>query len=143
MRRTVLLYGLALAALVVLLKVLEYRFIIRDLSIEFYMGVVALLFTAVGIWLGLKLTRKKKVIMVAPPLDFKVDDAQLRHAGISRREYEVLELMAKGLSNQEIADKLFVSLNTVKTHSANLFVKLDARRRTQAIQKAKELALIP
>ena len=143
MRKIVILYGLALAALVFLLKLLEYRFLVRDLTMEVYMTVIALLFTALGIWLGLKLTRKKKVVMVAAPVDFQVDDSLLRQTGISRREYEVLELMAKGYSNQEIADKLFVSLNTVKTHSSNLFLKLEARRRTQAIQKAKELALIP
>ena len=143
MRKTVLLYALALAALVFLLKVLEYRYLVRDLSTEFYISVIAALFTAVGMWLGLKLTRRKKVMIVAAPVDFNVDESRLRQAGISKREYEVLELMARGYSNQEIADKLFVSLNTVKTHSSNLFVKLDAKRRTQAIQKAKALALIP
>ena len=141
MKKTLFLYGLALALLLALLKILEYRFFVRDLSIEFYLAVVALLFTGVGIWLGLKLTRKKTISSL--PADFKVDEELIRQNGISKREYEVLELMAKGLSNQEIADKLFVSLNTVKTHSSNLFLKLDAKRRTQAIQKAKELALIP
>jgi two-component system, NarL family, response regulator LiaR len=143
MKKTILFYGLALAALVFLLKMLEYRYLVHDLSVEFYISVVASLFTVVGIWLGLKLTRKKKIVMVAAPVDFNVDESLLRQTGISKREYEVLELMARGYSNQEIADKLFVSLNTVKTHSSNLFVKLDAKRRTQAIQKAKELALIP
>jgi ATP/maltotriose-dependent transcriptional regulator MalT len=74
--------------------------------------------------------------------NFQLNEALLAQTGISKREYEVLELMAQGLSNQEIAEKLFVSLNTVKTHTSNLFVKLDAKRRTQAIQKAKELGLI-
>src|SRR5690349_2830928 len=143
MRKIIVLYAVALAALLFLLKMLEYRYLVHDLSVEFYISIVASLFTAVGIWLGLKLTRKKKVTIVAAPKDFNVDEALLRQTGISKREYEVLELMARGYSNQEIADKLFVSLNTVKTHSSNLFVKLDAKRRTQAIQKAKELALIP
>jgi len=145
-KRIIILYSLALAALVFVLKFLEYRFIIRDLSLEFYMGVIALLFTIVGIWLGLKLTRKKVIVHVSqPPVRdvFQIDEKMLQQTGISKREYEVLELMAKGLSNQEIADKLFVSLNTIKTHSSNLFVKLDAKRRTQAIERAKQLRLLP
>jgi NarL family two-component system response regulator LiaR len=141
MRRTVIIYGLSLAALIFLLKQLQYRYLIRDLSIEFYMGVLAVLFTAVGIWAGLRLTRKK--IVTIPVSDFQLDPSRLGKLGISKREHEVLELMARGLSNQEIADKLFVSVNTVKTHSANLFLKLDVRRRTQAVQKGKELMLIP
>lgn len=140
MKRTVILYGLALAGLVFLLKYLEYRLIVHDLSIEFYVGLVALFFTGLGIWAGLKLTRKQ-IVIVGP--DFLLNEAELKRLGISKREHEVLELMATGLSNQEIADKLFVSLNTIKTHSSNLFLKLEVSRRTQAIQKAKELRLIP
>jgi NarL family two-component system response regulator LiaR len=140
MKKTIIIYALALAGLTVLLKILEYRFLIRDLSIEFYIGVIAVLFTVVGIWVGLKVT-SKKVIRSGDP--FKIDEANLAKFGISKREFEVLELISHGLSNQEIADKLFVSLNTIKTHSSNLFVKLDVKRRTQAIQKAKELNLIP
>lgn len=142
MRKTVIIYGLSLAALIFLLKVLQYRFIVRDLSLEFYMGLLALLFTSIGIWAGLKLTSKKTIIVPAPP-NFVLDQARLEKLGISKREHEVLELMARGLTNQEIANKLFVSVNTVKTHTANLFSKLDVRRRTQAIQKGKELLLIP
>ena len=141
MKRTIILYGLAMATLIFLLKLLEYRLFVRDLSMEFYIGIVAVMFTGLGIWAGLKLTRKKTVIITNP--QFQFDESRLEKYGISKREHEVLELMAKGLSNQEIADKLFVSLNTVKTHSSNLFLKLDAKRRTQAIQKAKELMLIP
>jgi NarL family two-component system response regulator LiaR len=141
MTRTILLYGLALAALITLLKFLEYRLFVRDLSMEFYIGIIAVMFTVLGIWAGLKLTKRKTIIITNP--NFQFDESRLERLGISKREYEVLELMAKGLSNQEIADKLFVSLNTVKTHSSNLFLKLDAKRRTQAIQKAKELNLIP
>jgi len=139
--RTIALYGLILAVLVFFLKFIEYKFFVRDFSLEFYLGLIATLFTGVGIWAGLKITRKKTVIVDTE--NFSVDEEQLKHLGISKREYEVLKLMAKGLSNQEIADKLFVSLNTVKTHSSNIFQKLDARRRTQAIQRAKELRLIP
>lgn len=140
MKRTIILYGLSLAGLVFLLKYLEYQLIVRDLSIEFYVGIVAVFFTALGIWAGLKLTQKK-VVMVGP--EFILNQPELERIGISKREYEVLELMAKGLSNQEIADKLFVSVNTIKTHSSNLFLKLEVSRRTQAIQKAKALSLIP
>jgi NarL family two-component system response regulator LiaR len=140
MRKTIILYGVALAALTVILKFIEYRFFVRDLSLEFYLGVVAVLFAGLGMWAGQRLTRRK--VVIATP-DFKLNEPELQRLGISKREYEVLELMAQGLSNQEIADKLFVSLNTVKTHSSNLFMKLDARRRTQAVRRAKELGLLP
>ncbi len=139
MRKTVLFYGIALAALTGVLKYIEYSFWVRDLPLEYYLGMVAIFFTGLGIWAGLKLTRRK-VIVVTP--DFKLNEAELQRLGISKREYEVLELIAQGLSNQEIAEKLFVSLNTVKTHSSNLFMKLEVRRRTEAIRRAKELRLL-
>ena len=140
MKRTIFIYGLAMAVLIFLLKYLEYRLFVRDLSTEFYVGVIAFMFTALGIWVGLKLTRKK-IVMVGP--DFTRNDDALQRLEISKREHEVLELMAQGFSNQEIADRLFVSLNTIKTHTSNLFLKLDVKRRTQAVQKGKELRLIP
>lgn len=139
MKKTVLLYGVLLAGLLAILKVTEYNFYIKSLSIEFYIGIIATFFTAIGIWVGLKLTRKK-IVVVDVPFEFNTEAQQ--STGISKRELEVLQLMADGLSNQEIADKLFVSLNTVKTHSANLFSKLGVNKRMQAIQKAKELSLI-
>lgn len=141
MKRTILVYGFSLAALIGLLKFLEYRLFVRDLSMEFYVGIVAVMFTILGVWVGLKLTRRKTIVITNA--NFQFDESRLEKVGISKREYEVLELMARGLSNQEIADKLFVSLNTIKTHSSNLFLKLEAKRRTQAIQRAKELQLIP
>ena len=140
MRRTILIYGVAMAALIGLLKFIEYRFFVRDIPLEFYIGIVAIMFTALGVWAGLRLTRPR-VIETGTP--FFLNEANLRKVGISKREYEVLELIAQGLSNQEIADKLFVSISTVKTHAANIFAKLDARRRTHAIQRAKELRIIP
>ena len=140
MRKTILIYAIALAALTGILKFIEYRYFVRDLSLEFYLGAVAILFAGLGVWAGLRLTRRR--VVIANP-DFKFNEPELQRLGISKREYEVLELMAQGLSNQEIADKLFVSLNTVKTHSSNLFMKLDARRRTQAIHRAKEIGLLP
>jgi DNA-binding CsgD family transcriptional regulator len=140
MRKTILLYGIALAGLTAILKFIEYRFFIRDLSLEIYLGFVATFFTGLGVWAGRRLTRKK--VIIANP-DFKLNEIELRRRGISQREYEVLELIAQGLSNREIAKKLFVSLNTVKTHSSNIFMKLNARRRTEAIRRAKELQLLP
>ena len=143
MRKTIILYAAALAVLVFVLKMLEYRYFVRDLSLEFYLGLVAVMFTGLGVWAGFKLTRKKPVVIEVPVRSFVLDENTLSQLTISKREYEVLELIAKGFSNQEIADKLFVSLNTVKTHTSNLFVKLDVKRRTQAIEKAQSLRLIP
>lgn len=139
MARTVFLYGLALAAFVALMKFIEYQFFIKSLSAEFYIGIIAVFFTALGIWAGLKLTRKK-IEIIGP--EFVLNETELNRLDISKRELEVLELMAQGFSNQEIADKLFVSLNTIKTHGSNLFLKLEVNRRTQAVQKARELRLI-
>lgn len=149
MRRTILLYGFLLAILVFVLKLLEYRMFVRDMAMETFIGFIAVFFMVLGLALGLKLTRKKS--LVPPPLPTPApandirpedDDALLKQTGISRREYEVLELMARGLSNQEIADTLFVSLNTVKTHSSNLFLKLEVKRRTQAVQRAKAMGVL-
>lgn len=142
MKRTIILYGLTLAILVFALNFLEYKFLIRDLSVEFYIGVIALAFTALGIWVGLKLTAKKVVTVQVGP-GFVLNESELIRLGISKREHEVLEWMAQGLTNQQIADKLFVSLNTIKTHTSNLFLKLEVSRRTQAVQRGKELRLIP
>lgn len=140
MRRTILVYGLALAGFTALLKFIEYRYIIKDYTLEFYIGLIAVLFTALGIWAGLRLSRPK-VVRIRP--DFQLDQAELDRRGISPREYEVLTLIAQGLSNQEIADRLFVSPNTIKTHSSSLFGKLDVRRRTEAVKKAQDLQLLP
>ena len=129
-----------MAVLIGILKFVEYRYFVHDIPLEFYVGTVAVLFTALGIWAGLRLTRPKIVETGTPS---RLDEANLRNLGISKREYEVLELIAQGLSNQEIADQLFVSTSTVKTHVSNVLAKLDARRRTQAIQRAKELRIIP
>jgi DNA-binding CsgD family transcriptional regulator len=139
MIRTVILYGIVLAALIALMKYIEYQFFIKSFSLEFYIGIVALFFTGLGVWAGLKLTQKQ---IKTVGIEFKQNESELARLDISKRELEVLELMAAGFSNQEIADKLFLSLNTVKSHSSNLFIKLDVKRRTQAIQKGKNLGLI-
>ncbi|MCC6724804.1 MAG: response regulator transcription factor [Saprospiraceae bacterium] len=146
MKRTILIYGFALAALTALLKFVEYQYIIKDLKLEFYIGTVAVFFTGLGVWMGLRLTKPRKIPEVQTiPTAMQPLPPNESHAakfGISKREMEVLQLISEGLSNQEIADRLFLSLNTVKTHSSNLFLKLDAKRRTQAIQKAKELGIL-
>ena len=146
---TVALYGIALAALVFILKYVEYRFRIRDLSVEVYIGVVAVLFTALGIWVGSKLIAEKKNVVPAEPLHLLDEEAvrlpagQAGSLGISARELEVLRSMANGHSNQEIADTLFISLATVKSHSSSLFGKLEVKSRTQAVLKAKAVGIIP
>ncbi|HMC96913.1 MAG TPA: LuxR C-terminal-related transcriptional regulator, partial [Flavobacteriales bacterium] len=114
---------------------------IRDLSVEVYIGVVAVLFTALGIWAGSKLLAGKKEVAAVGP--HAPNEEALRSLGISARELDVLQLMAQGCSNQEIADNLFISLPTVKSHSSSLFVKLDVSRRTQAVHKAKAAGIIP
>lgn len=142
MWRTILIYGLAMAALIGVLKLVEYKYLVRDVPLEFYIGLVAIMFTGLGVWVGLKLTRPRvKVVEVRPP--FQLDEGNLQKLGLSRREYEVLTHIAAGLSNQEIADKLFVSTSTVKTHVSNVLAKLDASRRTEATAKAKEMRIIP
>lgn len=150
MKKTILIYGLAMAGLTILLKVIEYKFLVRDISLEIYLGIIALFFTILGVWAGTKLITRKTIVKevevlvpVSSNTTFVQDDAQMKKLGISQREYEVLQLMSEGLSNQEIADKLFISLPTVKTHATNLYVKLDVKRRTQAVQRGKELMLIP
>ncbi|RYU95349.1 helix-turn-helix transcriptional regulator [Emticicia agri] len=152
--KSVILYGISLALLMFILKWLELRLIIFNHAFEMYVGAIALIFTALGIWLALKLTKPKVQIQVVEQIvervyqeenaeEFRVNEQALQELGLSKRELEVLQLMATGLSNQEIAAKLFVSLNTIKTHTSKVFEKLDAKRRTQAIEKAKRLHLIP
>jgi NarL family two-component system response regulator LiaR len=148
MKKHILTYGLCGGVLIVLLKLIEYRFLVVEHSIEIYGGLIALLFAVLGIWLGLKLTKTKETVVVKEVLipaqqSFALNETRLRELGITRRELEILELIAGGLSNREIAEKLFVSENTVKTHSSRLFDKLSAKRRTQAVQMGKELGLIP
>ena len=152
MKKTALVYGALGGALIAVLKLVEYRFLVLEHSLEIYGGIVALLFSALGIWLGLKLTRVRETIVVREvpvPVEIRVsgpferDAARVEQLGITPRELEILEAIAAGLSNREIGERLFVSENTVKTHAARLFDKLSARRRTQAVQRAKEAGLIP
>jgi DNA-binding CsgD family transcriptional regulator len=157
-KKTILAYGLLGGVLIAALRFVEYRFLVLDHSLEIYGGIVALIFSTLGIWLGLKLTRTRETVVVREvpvpvevpvevrvpvPLPFTRDEARVAKLGVTPRELEILEAMAAGLSNREIAERLFVSENTVKTHTARLFDKLAAKRRTQAVQRAKEAGLIP
>src|SRR5687767_10878516 len=146
-KKTVLGYGLLGGVLVAALKFVEYRFLVVEHSLEIYGGIVALLFSILGIWLGLKLTRTRETVVVkeVPVMQstFVFNSARQEQLGITRRELEILEQIAAGLSNKEIAERLYVSENTVKTHTGSVFEKLNAKRRTQAVQLAKEAGLIP
>jgi NarL family two-component system response regulator LiaR len=152
MKRHVLIYGLIGGILITGLQWTEYRFLVIEHSIEIYGGLIAATFAVLGIWLGLKLTRTPpKVIVKEVPVSvpagagqpFVPNERKREDLGITRRELDVLELIARGMSNREIAEKLFVSENTVKTHSSRVFDKLGARRRTQAVQLGKEFGLLP
>lgn len=141
-------YGLSIAVLVFLLKWLQWNFLIVDNSLDIYIGFIAVLFTVLGIWIALQLTRGRKadaeVVMqecIIESTPFKVDQLELEKLKLTPREYEVLQLMVKGHSNAEIAESLFLSLSTIKTHASNLFVKMDVSSRTKAIEKAKRLRL--
>jgi DNA-binding CsgD family transcriptional regulator len=148
MKRDVLIYGLAGGVIITLLQWTQYRFLIVEHSIEIYSGLVALTFAVLGIWLGLKLTKpKEKIVFKESPVQigqpFVLNEGKREDLGITRRELEILALISHGMSNREIAEKLFVSENTVKTHSSRVFDKLGAKRRTQAVQLGKEFGLIP
>jgi two-component system, NarL family, response regulator LiaR len=149
--KPILLYGAALSILLFFLKWIELKFVLINHALEIYIGLIALTFTGLGIWVALKLTTpkvktvvvEKEVFLDIPPSVFSLNNAEIKKLGISNREMEVLQLMAQGLSNQEIAAQLFVSLNTIKTHTTHIFEKLDVSRRTQAVEKAKRLRIIP
>jgi DNA-binding CsgD family transcriptional regulator len=148
MRKHVLLYGLLGGVLIAGLKLIEYRWLVVEHSVEIYGGLVAAVFAGLGIWLGLRLTRHTETVVVREvvvpaPVNFVRDQSKLESLGITPRELEILGLIAEGLSNKEIAARVYVSENTVKTHSSRVFDKLGARRRTQAVQLGKELRLIP
>lgn len=156
MRRHVLIFGFVGGLLIATLQYTEYRFVIIEHSVELYSALIALLFATFGIWLGLRITRSRETIREtvvvkevlipteAPALEpFAPNAAQQQTLGITARELEILTLIARGFSNREIAAHLFVSENTVKTHCARAFDKLGAARRTQAVQRGKELGLLP
>ena len=136
MIRSLVTYGALIAIAGFMLRWLEYRHAVRFFATELYIVVIAVLFAALGAWAGSRITARRKTPAAT------ADEAMLQRLGISSREFDVLQLLARGLSNQEIADQLFVSPNTVKTHLKNLYDKLDVSRRTQAVHKAKALRLI-
>lgn len=147
--RMILLYGALMAVLVFVLKWLQWTFLIMDNAQEIYIGLISVFFTVLGIGLSLHLTKPRvqtviveKEIFVAAPENIQVDEKELGKLNLTSREYEVLQLMVKGHSNAEIADQLFLSLSTIKTHASNLFVKMDVNSRTKAIEKAKRLRII-
>ncbi|HEY5028301.1 MAG TPA: response regulator transcription factor [Candidatus Angelobacter sp.] len=147
--RDILIYGLSGGVLITVLKLIEFRFVVVEHSVEIYGALIAALFAGIGIWLGLRLTRKhptvilKEVPVLAVAGPFVIDETRMKESGLTPREIEILGLIASGLSNREIAARLFVSENTVKTHSSRLFEKLGAKRRTQAVQFGKAAGLIP
>jgi len=146
--KRIILYGLAGGVLLALLKVLEYQYVVRAYPGEIYGGLVAAIFSALGIYLGLQWSRSREVTVIKEVCvpgggPFVLDAGKLKELGITPREYEILGLIAEGLSNREIGERLFVSENTVKTHSSRLFDKLGVNRRVQAVLKGRELGLIP
>ena len=146
-----IIYGAVLAIATIALQMLQYKMVIINHSLELYGVALALIFTIVGIVAGRKLTRPKQVIVekivtiphVGKAEGFILNEQLLKKLNISKREYEILELMSQGYSNQQIVDKAYISVSTVKTHTSNLFMKLDVSRRTQAVLKARESNLIP
>ena len=137
MKKTTFIYAGVLAGIAILLQWMEYMYVVRAFSVEIYIVLIAAFFTALGVWAGYRLTDRTHAV------GFRINSAAREYLGITDREYDVLELLARGHSNQEIADRLFVSVNTVKSHIAGLYSKLDVGRRMQAVQKARELRLIP
>jgi DNA-binding CsgD family transcriptional regulator len=145
--RHVVLYGLLAGAIIALLRLVEYRWLVIQYSVEIYGGIIAAIFAALGVWLGLRLTRSRERVVVREVVvpggqEFVRNDSEVEALGLTPRELEMLEFVAGGLSNREIAERAFVSENTVKTHLSRVFDKLGARRRTQAVQRAKQLRLI-
>ncbi len=151
--KSILLYAVSLVLILIGLQVVQYKLLLVNHSYELYILCIAILFTGLGIWLALKLMKPKteiqtviveKTVLVKELSESELQkiEKQIQQLGISSREMEVLQLMAQGLSNQEIANRLFVSLHTIKTHSSRLFEKMDVKRRTQAIEKARQLNII-
>jgi DNA-binding CsgD family transcriptional regulator len=148
--RPIVLYGALMALLVFALKWLQWKYLITDHSLDIYIGLIAVFFTILGVWVATQLTQPKtrtviveKEVYLPPSDDFTINETELEKLNLTNREYEVLQWLTKGYSNAEIAAHLFLSLSTVKTHVSNLFVKMDVKNRTQALEKARRLKIIP
>src|SRR5690606_933241 len=143
--RHIVIYGLTLAVLAFILKLLQWKFLIVDNAIDIYIGLIALFFTVLGIWIAKQLIKPKIETLIIEkeiPEKFEINETELQKLKLSNREYEVLQLLAKGYSNKDISEQLFLSESTIKTHVSNLFFKMDVKNRTQATEKAKRLKII-
>lgn len=147
--REIIKYGILLAILVFILKWLQWKFLIVGNTLEMYIGLIAVFFTVFGVWMASQLVKPKvqkvvveKEIYVPGPEEFTINEAELEKFSLSDREYEVLQLLAKGYSNAEIADELFLSISTIKTHVSRLLEKMDVKSRTHAVTKAKNLRIV-
>ena len=141
----IVVYGLTLAILVFVLKLLQWKFLIVDNAIDIYVGLVAVFFTVLGIWVARQLIKPQVETVIVEkvvPEKYEINETELQKLNLSTREYEVLQLLAKGYSNTEISEQLFLSVSTIKTHVSNLFTKMDVKNRTQAAEKAKRLKVI-
>lgn len=139
-----------MAILVFVLKWLQWKYLITDNSLDIYIGLIAVFFTFLGVWIATQLAKPKiqtviveKEVYPTQPDDFTINETELKKLNLTTREYEVLQLLTQGYTNAEIAEKLFLSLSTVKTHVSNLFVKMDVKNRTQAVEKANRLKITP
>jgi DNA-binding NarL/FixJ family response regulator len=144
--RELALYGVFGGILIAVLRLAEYRFLVLQHSVEIYWSIVAAVFAGLGIWLGGTITKKKPEVVVREVRvdgPFVLDENRVRELQLTPRELEILGLIAQGLSNKEIAERVFVSESTVKTHASRMFDKLGARRRTEAVQLGKSWRLIP
>ena len=147
--RHIILYGFIIALLIFLLKWLQWRFLIVNNAIDIYIGLIAIFFTTLGIWVASQLSNLKtktvvieKEVFVNQPVDFVLNEAELKRLALTNREFQVLQLIGKGFSNRDIASRLFLSVSTIKTHVSNLYSKMDVKSRFQAIEKAKQLRII-
>ncbi|ELR71959.1 regulatory protein, LuxR:Response regulator receiver [Fulvivirga imtechensis AK7] len=147
--RRIILYGSVLAVLVFVLKWLQWKFLIVDNSLDIYIGLIAIFFTILGVWVATQLTKPKvekvvveKEVFIPQPENFVINQIELEKLDLTNREHEVLQLVARGYSNADIAESLFLSISTVKTHVSNLYVKMNVKSRAQAIEKAKRLRIV-
>lgn len=145
----ILLYGGIMAIMIFGLKWLQWKYLITDHSLDIYIGLIAVFFTFLGVWIATQLVKSKvqtvvveKQIYLSHADGFTLNEAEFKKLNLTTREYEVLQLLSQGHSNAEIAENLFLSLSTVKTHVSNLFDKMDVKNRIQAVEKAKRLKII-